>query len=209
MSRKTAAPCHPYARAVPTWDTTGAAKLIADASLPFATAHSQIRRFVTKGWLPTRGKRGSGPMAAYLFGPEAVAGAKVLSVLTELGTDQEIIARVWAVLYRHGGWRLHLLPEGEAPVLRAIVDALKGKSWVLQIEVRRGDQTGELFVRPLVFDPAGEVPASWAGEPEVLPRATITVELAPLLLPLHRQFMEAIGGGELVATLDLAPAGAH
>lgn len=196
-------PRYTYAQGVPNWDVSAVARLIADATLTEEKALGQIRRFAQRYWIPTVGRRGTGKNAANLFGPAAVAGAKVLSVLTELGVDSEVVGRAAPALYEHGNWRLGLEPEGEHPVLRVIADARIGVAWLLQIEVRRGDYTGVLFVRPTVYEAEGEAPPPWKTEPGVLPRATITLDLTALLLPLHDRFMAAIGGAELVPTMDL------
>ena len=169
-----------------------AAKLIADATLTEAKAQGQIRRFAQRRWVPTIERRGTGKNAANLFGPAAVAGAKIFSVLTELGIDPHIIEQVWPVLFRHVDHRLLMQPEGEHPVLLAILGAVEGKPWVLQIDARRSDQTGALFVCASIYEPAHGPPPPWACEPGVPPRATITLDLASLLLPLHDRLMRSI-----------------
>ena len=74
-------------KALARWENHEAARLIADARLPVETAQSQIRRFAQKRWINTVGQRRSGPTAANLFDPTAVASAKVLSLLTALGIE--------------------------------------------------------------------------------------------------------------------------
>ena len=64
------------------------------STLTEAKAQGQIRRFAQRQWVPTIDRRGTGKNAANLFGPAAVAGAKVLSVLTELGTNHQIIEKL-------------------------------------------------------------------------------------------------------------------
>jgi len=206
MSEKIASARFAYAIAVPKWDVLAVAKLIADATLTEAKAQGQIRRFAQRQWVPTVDRRGTGKNAANLFGPAAVAGAKILSVLTELGTNQQIIEKVWPVLYHHGDWRSPQ-PEGEHPVLRAIVDAATGRPWVLQIEARRGDQPGALLVRAFVHEPALGAFPPWVAKPSVPPHATITLDLAALLLPLHHRFMASINEAETADSIDLARAG--
>lgn len=184
------------------WETAEAARLIADARLSVETAQSQIRRFAQKGWIYAAGQRRTGPTAANLFNPTAVASAKVLSVLTALGTDdmESAAAGLSGMGYAALGlsaWadEQPMLKGFGSPVMAAMAGAVRGEWWVYQLNLLCGDQTGQLQRRAWVYDPdASWRPPSEGHTPEMMPLAAVTIHLRPLLLPLYTRMTEAIGG---------------
>ena len=152
--------------------------------------------------------RGTGPLAATLFAPAAVAAAKVLSVLTDLGIEDH--ATMGLASLGLLAWR----GEDDQPVVKAddgksygspIVAAMMraashGEWWAYQLRLFRGDQTGTRDVKSWTYDPAEWTPPVEGHAAEMLPRAAINLQLQPLLLPVYRRMAESVG---------LVPAGAH
>ena len=177
-------------RSLARWQNHEAAWLIADARLSVESAQRQIRRFAQKRWINTVGQRRSGPTAANLFDPTAVASAKVLSVLTSLGVEDVGSAALglWA-------WsdEQPMLKGYGSPVMAAMAGAIRGEWWVYQLTMLCGDQSGQLQVRSWVYDPeATWRPPSEGHTAEMMPLATVTVHLRPLLLPLYCKMQEAL-----------------
>ena len=188
MSDDVVEPHHGYRLGPPTWDVSAASRLIADPSLPKATAESQLRRFNQRGHIRAVSQRGIGSNAANLYGPTALAATRVLSCLTDLGILD--LATASRALYEWDPYQ----PKGPAkhPVLNAMMFALRGDWWVYQLRLLRHDQTGKREVRAWCYDPE-----TWTPPPEhpstgLQPRATVQVQLRPLLLPLHHRIADDI-----------------
>lgn len=181
------------------WDSTEAARLIAGPGLSVETAQRQIRRFAQQGWMPVARQRGNGPKAANLFGRAAVAAAKVLSVLTDLGIEShETMGQASVPLLAwNNDQPIIKAPKDKSygsPIVAAMMRAeTHGEWWVYQLRLLRGDQTGKRQVRAWVYDPEAWNPSGEAADSDMLPRAAITLQLVPLLLPVVRRMRESVG----------------
>lgn len=173
------------------WENHEAARLIADARLPVETAQRQLRHFAQKRWVNVAGQRRSGPTAANLFDPTAVASAKVLSVLTALGVEDMGSAALG--LWAWSDEQPRLKGFG-SPVMAAMAGAIRGEWWVYQLTMLCGDRSGQLQSRSWVYDPeATWRPPSEGHTAEMMPLASVTIHLRPLLLPLYCKMQEALG----------------
>lgn len=185
---------------VPRFTAPEVAAMIADPSLSLETALRQVRRFAQQRWIHPVGQRGTGITAANLFAPSAVGAAKVLSVLTDLGIeDHATMSHASLPLIAWPDDQPRLASHKGPPIIRAMTGAVKNEFWVYQLRLLRGDQTGQRNVRAWVYDAdAWAGPKHEAASSEMLPRAVVTLNLLPLMLPLHRKIMAAIGAGEPV-----------
>lgn len=175
---------------MPRWDSKEAGHMIADPSLTPATAQRQIQRYASLKWIPAAGRGGRG--RTNLFSPTAVATAKVLSVLNDLGIEDHETMGPAAV--QLAAWNDDQpIVKGLTPVLAAVRGAVRGQFWVFQVTMFRGDQTGARRVRAWVYNPDKWHPSSSdaGGASEMMPRASVTLHLTPILLPLHKRMLEA------------------
>lgn len=196
---RSVAPVMVVPQAVPCWDGSEAARLITDPGLSVDTAHRQIRRFAQEKWIPVARHRGTGPKAANLYAPAAVAAAKVLSVLTDLGIEDHATMGLASVnLFAwNSDQPIVKAADGKSygsPIVAAMMRAESpGEWWAYQLRLLRGDQTGTRHVRSWVYNPDKWNPSAEEAEAEMLPRAAVTIHLRPVLLPLYHRMAESVG----------------
>jgi hypothetical protein len=179
----------------PLWGSREVARLIADHTLSAETALRQVYRFAASRWIPVAANRARGTREpANLFDMKAVAAAKVLSVLTDLGIEDH--ATMLAASLPLYAWNddQPIIAKSGSPLMAAM---LRGEThdewWVYQLRLSRGDQDGRRAIRAWVYNPDTWSPSAEAEDPQMLPRAGVTVHLTPLLKPLFRRLKESIG----------------
>lgn len=115
-----------------------------------------------------------------------MAVALILTALTSDGgvTAREAIRETSLACY---GWTKFTDPDHTATAMHPIIAALegteRGELWVLRVDTRKCDQTGEVAVRAVLYDgesalPGNDFPSGY------LPHVTMLVHLGPLLMPL-------------------------
>lgn len=180
---------------VPPFDVSQVARLIAEDGLSEETTKGQVRRFVQRRWLPVLRKRGAGPTAANLYGPVAVCGAKVLITLTHMGVGQDVLDLAAPRLFRWHHMQELRLGDSERYPIGVAAEAANGEpaeSFRFQIELARNEYTGKQAVRVWMIDPATWLPPAWEAKDGIVPFATTTLDLLPILAPLHRRIMAAL-----------------
>lgn len=188
-------PLFVYDRPPPMFEVTSIARMISGPGLSVSTAESRIHRFKQARWIFPVGRRG----AANLYGPTEAAAAAVLSVLTDVGIEDHVMMGLASTpLY---GWQ-HDQLKGRAlhPILEALMRAGQGEWWAYQFRLLCHDQTGERYARAWVYDPETFTPPPQPPASGMVPRATITIHLLPILLPVYRRVMASLDVSESVGT---------
>lgn len=113
----------------------------------------------------------------------------VALALTALTADGVVIGReaIQAVSGACYGWTKFTDPEQTATAMHPIIAALEGVErgdlWVLRVDVRKSDQTGDNAVRAVLYDGERALPGNDFPD-GYLPHLTMMVHLGPLLMPL-------------------------
>lgn len=145
----------------------------------------QFRGLVQRRLIQTRGKAGDGQTSATVFALADIAAAKVLIALLDLGlSDREIMEAASLSLY---AWtaeapKLAGSPPGAHPITAALVGTARGAWWIFRLDVYRGDQTGQRRIVCRCYDMDNAPPNSPELPAEMLPFATVTIQLAPMLM---------------------------
>ncbi len=160
-------------------------------------AHSRITGLAQRHLIhPHLNTSGFGPKFK-LGCTEAVVAATMIE-LYDVGLSDLEIARSASMAMYNGD------PDRDTPsnplarctnAVAALVGATRGEWWCLMVRAYKSDQTGERRIVSILCNSDFTPPPEHNMPPEFLPRATITVLLAPVLQPIiNSKLLEPVFG---------------
>jgi hypothetical protein len=178
---------------VPVFTTAEGARFLAKPGEDVLALHNRLKGAAQRRLIHPRQRAGAGKTSPAYFGIDDLAAGVVLFALFDLGiADAEIANHASLACY---AWDETLNPrpatirKGVSPVAAAMIGAARGQFWAFKLSTFHNDQTNERRVIAAVYDMDAPPPdASQFLPPSFLPRATLTILLPPLLMPLNRAF---------------------
>jgi hypothetical protein len=155
-----------------------AARLMARPGLSEEKATNQLRHFVQARWIYVQRhyKR-----SANLYAPSDIAAAIVISAVLDTSiADHKIMNAVALSLYT---WQPGQHPQRHHPITSAL--CASDSEWHFEVSILRDARTGSRIVRPFCYDVDDRPMIVNDPASPVLPIATISLNLGPLLLPLE------------------------
>jgi hypothetical protein len=182
---------------IPTFTVVEAARFLAKAEDDIPRLRNQLKGAAQRRLIHPRQREGAGPTSPALFGVDDIAVAVgVLFPLFDFGLkDADIASHASMACYHwHDTFNPQpsYIPDGVSPIAAALIGAGRGESWVFHLTDYYCDQTGRRQPVTTVYNlDAPPVHATLMLQPSFLSRVTVTIQLAPLLLPLTRVFGRA------------------
>jgi hypothetical protein len=170
---------------IPAFTLTAGTRFILRPGQDEVALRNRVKNAVQRRQVGTRGLE-SGRQR---LGLDDLAAALALFALFDVISDAEISQAASLACY---SWNQSYNPKPSylrhfpSPIIGALEGATRGGTWILSVSTYHCDQTDKRLLRCAVYNPdadtrlMGTLPASY------LPRLSITVNLAPLLLPLTR-----------------------
>ena len=172
----------------PEFETFPLARLVQRPGLAAEKAARRIRHYAQEGWISPRAYRGTGPTAAQIWKPADAAAVLALNALNEAGVaDRDVMGHASVALW---GWQPEQSArsrQGTHPITRALWGTPRGEFWIFHVRILRDDQSGQRMVRAYVYQDSEPPEFSPDARSPFLPETSITVNLAPLLLPIAQR----------------------
>jgi hypothetical protein len=178
---------------IPTFAITEAARVLAKREDDIPRLRNQLKGAAQRELIHPRQREGAGTTSPAYFGIDDLAAGLVLFALFDIGLAAAAMANYASLACyawdRTVNPRPSYIPKGVSPVAAAMIGAARGQFWVFRLGTYHDDQTDARRVIAAVYDmDAPPADPSQYLPPSYLPRATITIALPPLLLPLNRAF---------------------